>query len=125
VFEPIGRPVRVPWSEGVEAQAATEGTAILGTPTFAGNEVIVPLTGVTNQQYVTVSAGDVVATDSGTGGPLATPGGGRGASTVRQQVLGAQPASNPRDPESSARAPCLTVDVRDRSLPAAGPRVSC
>ena len=46
----------------------TEGTATAGTPAFGGNEMIVPLTGVPNQQYVTVSVSDVIATDGGTGG---------------------------------------------------------
>ena len=46
----------------------TAGTATAGAPTFDGNEMIVPLTGVPNQQYVTVSVSDVIATDGGTGG---------------------------------------------------------
>jgi uncharacterized repeat protein (TIGR01451 family) len=48
--------------------AVTEGTATVGTPTFSGNEVRVPLTGVTNQQYVTVAVSNVVAADGGSGG---------------------------------------------------------
>jgi hypothetical protein len=46
----------------------TEGTATAGTPTFSGNDVIIGLTGVSNQQYVTVSLTDVAASDGGTGG---------------------------------------------------------
>jgi hypothetical protein len=33
----------------------TEGTATAAAPTFSGNDVVVNLTGVTNQQYVTVA----------------------------------------------------------------------
>jgi ABC-type oligopeptide transport system substrate-binding subunit len=44
----------------------TEGTATTGTPTFSGNDVIVGLTNVTNQQYVTVSLTNVTSTDGGT-----------------------------------------------------------
>ena len=46
----------------------TEGVATAGAPTFSGNDVIVGLTGVTNQQYVTVSLTSVASTDGGTGG---------------------------------------------------------
>jgi len=46
----------------------TAGTATAGAPTFDGNDMIVPLTGVSNQQYVTVSVSDVIAADGGTGG---------------------------------------------------------
>ena len=45
--------------------AITEGTAIAGVPTFAGNDVIVPLTGVTDQQYVTVSLTNVTPSGGG------------------------------------------------------------
>jgi hypothetical protein len=45
-----------------------EGTATLGSATFDGNEMIVPLTGTTNQQYVTVSVTNVSSADGGTGG---------------------------------------------------------
>jgi hypothetical protein len=48
--------------------AVTEGTAIAGTPTFSGNDVIVPLTGVTDQQYVTVSLTNVASSGGGSGG---------------------------------------------------------
>ena len=48
--------------------AVSEGTAVAGVPTFNGNEMTVPLTGVTNPQYVTVNASSVVAADGGTGG---------------------------------------------------------
>ena len=46
----------------------TEGTATAGTPTFSGNSVIVPLTGVTNKQYVTVTLSGVASTDGNSGG---------------------------------------------------------
>jgi len=46
----------------------TEGTATVGVPTFNGSEMIVPLTGVTNQQYVTVTLTNVASSDGGTGG---------------------------------------------------------
>jgi hypothetical protein len=55
-----------PVTEGNASVTAGPGTA--GTPTFSGNEMRVPLTGVTNQQYVTVSVSDVAAADGGTGG---------------------------------------------------------
>ena len=44
----------------ISADAAiTEGTATAGAPTFSGNDVIVPLTGVADQQYVTISLTNV------------------------------------------------------------------
>jgi len=46
----------------------TEGTATAATPTFSGNDVIVGLTGVTNQQYVTIALTNVASSDGGTGG---------------------------------------------------------
>ena len=46
----------------------TEGTATAGAPTFTGNSVVVPLTGVNNQQYVAVTLTNVASTDGGTGG---------------------------------------------------------
>ena len=46
----------------------TEGTATAGSPTFAGNEMIVPLTGVINQHYVSVSVTNVVSGDGATDG---------------------------------------------------------
>jgi protocatechuate 3,4-dioxygenase beta subunit len=46
----------------------TEGTAVAGTPTFSGNDVIVGLTGVTDQHYVTIVLADVASADGGTGG---------------------------------------------------------
>jgi hypothetical protein len=46
----------------------TEGTATAGVPTFSGSEMIVPLTGVANQQYVTVAVSGVASADGGTGG---------------------------------------------------------
>jgi len=46
----------------------TEGLATAGTPTFVGNNVVVPLTGVIDAQYVTIALTDVVASDASTGG---------------------------------------------------------
>jgi hypothetical protein len=46
----------------------SEGTATAGTPTFSGNDVVVGLTGVSNQQYVTIALANVASTDGGTGG---------------------------------------------------------
>ena len=46
----------------------TEGVATAGTPTFSDNDVVVDLTGVNNQQYVTVALTNVASTDGGTGG---------------------------------------------------------
>ena len=43
----------------------TEGVATAGTPTFSGNSVIIPLTGVINQQYVLVFLFNVMASDGG------------------------------------------------------------
>ncbi len=48
--------------------AVTEGVASVGTPTFNGAEMIVPLTGVGNAQYVTIAVSNVVAMDGSTGG---------------------------------------------------------
>ena len=48
--------------------SVTEGVATAGAPTFNGNEMRVPLTGVNNQQYVTVTVSSVSAADGGTGG---------------------------------------------------------
>jgi hypothetical protein len=45
-----------------------EGVATAGAPTFSGNAVVVPLSGVNNQQYVTVTLTNVASTDGGTGG---------------------------------------------------------
>jgi hypothetical protein len=53
-----------PLTSGTAAVSA--GTAVAGAPTFSGNEMIVPLTGVTNIQYVTVNVSNVA---SGGGGP--------------------------------------------------------
>jgi PQQ-like domain len=46
----------------------SEGTAVVGTTTFAGSEMTVNLTGVNNVQYVTVTISSVVAADGGPGG---------------------------------------------------------
>jgi uncharacterized repeat protein (TIGR01451 family) len=43
----------------------TEGTAAAGVPTFSGNEVVVPLSGVTDGQYVTVTLANGVPTSGG------------------------------------------------------------
>ncbi len=48
--------------------AVTEGAATAGTPTFSGSRIFVPLSGVANQQYVTVGVSNVTAADGGTGG---------------------------------------------------------
>src|SRR5262249_22166302 len=54
----------------VSGQAAvTEGIATMGTPTFSGNEMRVPLSAVNNAQYVTVAVNNVAsATSSGGSG---------------------------------------------------------
>jgi hypothetical protein len=48
--------------------AINEGVATAGTSTFSGNDVIVPLTGVNNQQYVTIALTNVAAADGSSGG---------------------------------------------------------
>ena len=48
--------------------AVTEGTGTAGAPTFSGNDVIVPLTGVANAQYVTITLSSVGSADGGAGG---------------------------------------------------------
>jgi hypothetical protein len=48
--------------------AVTEGTATAGAPVFIGNEMIVPLTGVANAQYVTVTVSNVASAGSSDGG---------------------------------------------------------
>jgi hypothetical protein len=45
-----------------------EGIATPSAPIFTSNDVIVNLTGVTNNQYVTVSLTNVASTEGGTGG---------------------------------------------------------
>lgn len=45
-----------------------EGTATVGAIVFSGNEMQVPLSGVTDIQYVTLNVTGVVAADGGTGG---------------------------------------------------------
>ena len=57
----------VPFASAVTGATAaiTEGTATAGTPAFSGNEVIVNLSGVADQQYVTLTLTNV-ATASGT-----------------------------------------------------------
>jgi hypothetical protein len=51
--------------------AIAEGTATAGTLTFSGSDVVVPLTGVADQQYVTVSLTNVTASDGGSNGSAA------------------------------------------------------
>lgn len=46
----------------------TEGTATSAAPTFSGNDVVIGLTGVTNQQYVTIALTEVASADGGIGG---------------------------------------------------------
>ena len=46
----------------------SEGSGSAGAPTFSGSDAIVTLTGVANQQYVTISLTNVASLDSGTGG---------------------------------------------------------
>ncbi len=48
--------------------SVTAGTGTAGTPSFSGNAMVVPLTGVANQQYVTVSVSNVTAVDGSAGG---------------------------------------------------------
>jgi subtilisin family serine protease len=48
--------------------AVTEGTATAAAPTFSGNDVVISLTGVIDQQYVTVSLTNVAGVDGSTGG---------------------------------------------------------
>jgi uncharacterized protein (DUF1800 family) len=58
------------FNKAVTAGAASiaQGVGAAGTPTFAGSEMRVPLTGVSNAQYVTINVSSVVAADGGTGG---------------------------------------------------------
>ena len=48
--------------------AITEGAATVAAPTFSGNNVIVGLTSVNNEQYVTISLTNVASSDGGSGG---------------------------------------------------------
>jgi streptogramin lyase len=50
------------------AAMVSEGTATAGALTFTGDDVVVDLNSVGNQQYVTVSLIGVASTDGGTGG---------------------------------------------------------
>jgi streptogramin lyase len=45
-----------------------EGLATSGTPAISGNDVVVDIAAVSNQQYVTVSLTNVASADGGTGG---------------------------------------------------------
>jgi hypothetical protein len=48
--------------------AITQGTATAAVPTFSGNDVVVGLSGVTDQQYVTIGLSNITSVDGGTGG---------------------------------------------------------
>jgi hypothetical protein len=48
--------------------SVSEGIATAAAPVFSGNDVIVGLTGVSDQQYVTVGLANVASTDGGSGG---------------------------------------------------------
>ncbi len=48
--------------------SVTESTAVAGAPSFSGNDMIVPLTGVANAQYVTVTVSNVSSSDGFSGG---------------------------------------------------------
>jgi hypothetical protein len=50
------------------AVSIAEGKATAAAPTFSGNNVIVSLTGVSDQQYLTVALANVGSSDGGTGG---------------------------------------------------------
>ncbi len=43
----------------------TEGTAVVAAPTFGGDEVVVDLSGVANQQYLTIALTNVTPSDGG------------------------------------------------------------
>jgi hypothetical protein len=45
----------------------SEGSAVAGVPTFSGNSMTVPLSGVTNQQYVTIVVSNVASSGGSTG----------------------------------------------------------
>ena len=49
----------------VSGSASVTGTASAGTPTFSGNEMRIPLSGVADQQTVTVTANNVMSTGGG------------------------------------------------------------
>ena len=48
--------------------AVTEGAASIDVPAFSGNNVIVNLSNVANQQYVTIALANVTSSDGGMGG---------------------------------------------------------
>lgn len=50
----------------------TEGIASAGAPTFSGTAMTVPLTGVSDIEYVTVYVSNVSTTTGGTGGTMLT-----------------------------------------------------
>lgn len=52
----------------IATATVTEGIATAIAPVFNGNDAIVGLTGVSNQQYVTITLASVASTDGGTGG---------------------------------------------------------
>jgi hypothetical protein len=45
--------------------SVTEGGAVAGAPTFSGNDVIVPLTGVADRTYVTITLSNITSSISG------------------------------------------------------------
>jgi hypothetical protein len=49
----------------MSGNASVTGTATAGAPTFSGNEMRVPLSGVADQQTVTVTASNVTGTSGG------------------------------------------------------------
>jgi RHS repeat-associated protein len=55
-----------PVSAGIAV--VTEGAAVIGAVVFSGSAMIVPLSAVTNLQYVTLAVTNVAAADGGTGG---------------------------------------------------------
>jgi hypothetical protein len=50
------------------AAAVTEGSATVGAPTFSGAELSVPLSAVSDAQYVTITVSNVSTVGGGTGG---------------------------------------------------------
>jgi hypothetical protein len=46
----------------------TQGTATAAAPTFSGNDIVVGLTGVADQQYVSIALTNVASVDGGIGG---------------------------------------------------------
>jgi hypothetical protein len=63
--------------------AITEGTATAAAPTFSGNDVVVNLTGVNNQQYVTISLTNI---SDGQAAPVAAPRGDSWSRRIRTAI---------------------------------------